>query len=181
MQKATLGVMLMMLAVILGCTTIPNGLAPVDDFDSKRYLGKWYEIARLDHRFERNLTNVSATYSPRSPDGIIVVNKGYDTKKKKWKSIEGVAHFIDDKNVGSLKVSFFGPFYGGYHIVDLDKDNYSYSLVVGPDRSYFWILSRTRQMEASTYDRLVKKAATLGIDTAELIKVDQQLPEDENI
>ena len=177
MQKSVWVMMFMMLSVIIGCTAIPDGLEPVDDFDSKRYLGKWYEIARLDHRFERNLTNVSATYSPKSPDGITVVNKGYDTKKKKWKSIEGVARFIGDENVGSLKVSFFGPFYGGYHVVDLDKENYSYSMVVGPDRSYFWILSRTRQMEASTYDRLVKKAAKLGIDTAELIKVDQQLPE----
>lgn len=177
MQKSVWVMMFMMLSVIIGCTAIPDGLEPVDDFDSKRYLGKWYEIARLDHRFERNLTNVSATYSPKSPDGITVVNKGYDTKKKKWKSIEGVARFIGDENVGSLKVSFFGPFYGGYHVVDLDKENYSYSMVVGPDRSYFWILSRTRQMEASTYDRLVKKAATLGINTAELIKVDQQLPE----
>ena len=178
MQKATLGVMIVMLSTIISCTAIPNGLQPVDDFDSKRYLGKWYEIARLDHRFERNLTNVTATYSPKSPDGITVVNKGYDTKKKKWKSIEGIARFIGDKNVGSLKVSFFGPFYGGYHIVDLDKENYSYSMVVGPDRSYFWILSRTRQMDAFTYDRLVKKAATLGIDTGRLIQVDQQLPEE---
>ena len=177
MQKSVCVMIFMTLSVIIGCTAIPDGLEPVDDFDSKRYLGKWYEIARLDHRFERNLTNVSATYSPKIPDGITVVNKGYDTKKKKWKSIEGVARFIGDENVGSLKVSFFGPFYGGYHVVDLDKENYSYSMVVGPDRSYFWILSRTRQMEASTYDRLVKKAATLGIDTAEFIKVDQQLPE----
>ena len=174
MQKSTLGVMFVMLSMTIGCTAIPNGLVPVDDFDSKRYLGKWYEIARLDHRFERNLTNVTATYTPKSPDGITVVNRGYDTKKKKWKSIEGVARFIGDENVGSLKVSFFGPFYGGYHVVDLDKENYSYSMVVGPDRSYFWILSRTKQMDASTYDRLVKKAATLGIDTGELIQVDQQ-------
>ena len=175
MQKATLGVMIVMLSVIIGCTDIPKGLEPVDDFDSKRYFGKWYEIARLDHRFERGLTNVSAMYSPRTPDGITVVNKGYDTKKKKWKSIEGVARFIGDESVGSLKVSFFGPFYGGYHVVDLDRENYSYSMVVGPDRSYFWILSRTRQMDASTYDRLVKKAALLGIDTERLIRVDQQL------
>jgi apolipoprotein D and lipocalin family protein len=167
-----------MLTVITSCTAIPSGLEPVDNFDSKRYLGKWYEIARLDHRFERDLTNVSATYSPRTPDGVTVVNKGYDTKKKKWKSIEGNALFIGDENVGSLKVSFFGPFYGGYHIIDLDKENYSYSMVVGPDRSYFWILSRARQMEASTFDRLVKKAAMMGIDTAELILVEQQLPEE---
>lgn len=178
MQRVTLGVMIVMLSVISSCTAIPNGLEPVDNFNAKRYLGKWYEIARLDHRFERDLTNVSATYSPRTPEGITVVNRGYDTKKKKWKSIEGAARFIGDENVGSLKVSFFGPFYGGYHIIGLDEKNYSYSMVVGPDRSYFWILSRTRQMEASTYDRLVQKAATLGIDTSELILVDQQLPEE---
>ena len=99
------------------------------------------------------------------------------TKKKKWKSIEGVARFISNKDIGSLKVSFFGPFYGGYHIVDLDEKDYSYSMVVGPDRSYFWILSRTRQMDDSTYNQLVKKAAMMGIDTAKLILVDQGLSE----
>ena len=177
MERMILAIVMLMASIFMGCTGIPNGMEPVEDFDVKRYLGKWYEIARLDHRFERDLSNVSATYSPRTPDGITVVNRGYDVKKDKWESIEGVARFMGDENIGSLKVSFFGPFYGGYHIVDLDKQNYSYSMVVGPDRSYFWILSRDRKMEVAEYKRLVKKAENMGIDTEKLILVDQRLPE----
>lgn len=177
MARLALGLSIWVISIFLGCTGIPEGMEPVENFDAKRYLGKWYEIARLDHRFERNLSNVSATYSSKTPDGITVINRGYDVKKKKWKSIEGVARFTADENTGSLKVSFFGPFYGGYHVVDLDEKDYSYSMVVGPDRSYFWILSRTRQMDDSTYNQLVKKAAMMGIDTTKLILVDQELSE----
>ena len=107
-------------ASITGCTSIPSGLEPVTGFDVNRYLGKWYEIARLDHSFEVGLSNVYAQYSLREGGGIQVVNRGFDEKSGKWKEIDGRAYFIGDENVGSLKVSFFGPFYGGYHIIALD-------------------------------------------------------------
>jgi apolipoprotein D and lipocalin family protein len=158
-------------ATIAGCTGVPKGLEPVSGLDADRYLGKWYEIARLDHSFERNLSNVSAMYTAKEKGEIAVLNRGYNEKTGEWKQIEGKAYFVGDETVGSLKVSFFGPFYGGYHILALDQDDYGYAMVSGPSRSYLWILSRTTKLDETTYSRLVNKAAALGFDTTELIRV----------
>ena len=111
--------------LILGCARIPDNVEVVKGFNVLRYLGTWYEIARLDHSFERGLSNVSATYTLRKDGGIKVLNKGYDKKRGKWKQSEGKAYFVAGTDVGRLKVSFFGPFYGGYNIIDLDKKDYS--------------------------------------------------------
>ena len=158
--------------MMLGCAGVPNGLTPVSGFDPDRYLGKWYEIARLDHSFEKNMSNVTAIYSRDDAGGISVTNRGYDEKAGEWKQIEGRANFIEDESVGSLKVSFFGPFYGGYHIIALDQQNYNYSMVTGPSRSYLWILSRNKFLDGSIYLDLVSKAREWGFDTAEFIKVE---------
>jgi apolipoprotein D and lipocalin family protein len=155
----------------VGCTGVPKGLEPVSEFDGNRYLGKWYEIARLDHSFERNLSNVTAEYTRAETDLIRVLNRGYNEKTGEWKQIEGKARFIADETVGSLKVSFFGPFYGGYHVIELDREGYRYAMVTGPSRSYLWILSRERALDEETYARLVDKATEMGFDTASLIKV----------
>jgi apolipoprotein D and lipocalin family protein len=155
------------------CTGVPKGVQPVTDFDVTRYLGKWHEIARLDHSFERGLTNVSAEYSGRDDGGINVVNRGYDESAGKWKEVRGKAYFIGDKTVGSLKVSFFGPFYGGYHILVLDEQNYAYSLVCGPNRSYLWILARGRKLDERLLSDLTTKARQWGFDTDKLIYVKQ--------
>lgn len=168
----------MIFASIVGCTTIPENLEPVSGFEVERYLGKWYEIARLDHSFERHLTNVSATYSRGENGEILVLNKGYNTKSGQWKQIEGRARFLEEENVGSLKVSFFGPFYGGYHIIALDRQNYSYSMVTGPSRSYLWILSRNATLDEAVFADLVFKASELGFDTAKLIRVEHNRPDD---
>ena len=170
-------VMIVLMSLMVGCTAIPDGLKPVDNFEIERYLGKWYEIARLDHSFERSMSNVSATYTADDSGDITVVNRGYKEDTGNWKSIRGVARPIGNENTGSLKVSFFGPFYGGYHIIDLDQQNYSYAMVVGPSRSYFWILSRSKVMDESVLDELVLKAEASGIDTKKLILVEQNLPE----
>lgn len=162
---------------IVGCTGVPAGLRPVTDFEPERYLGKWYEIARLDHRFERNLSNVSAVYYKKNDDAIGVVNRGYNEKTGKWEEIEGTAYLIQNESVGSLKVSFFGPFYGGYHIIALDPKSYQYAMVVGPRRSFLWILSRQKNMDQKTLSELVAKAEQLGFDTKELIYVDQNRPD----
>ncbi|MBN1470677.1 MAG: lipocalin family protein [Syntrophaceae bacterium] len=156
---------------LAGCVSVPENITPVDNFSLERYLGKWYEIARLDHSFERGLSSVSAEYSLRPDGGVRVINRGYSQKEKKWKEIEGRGYFVDRKNAGFLKVSFFGPFYGSYVVFDLDRDHYSYSLVCGPDKSYLWILARAPQLDEGVKKRLVDKAAALGFDTTKLIYV----------
>ena len=157
--------------LLAGCVNIPENITPVDNFDVERYLGKWYEIARLDHSFERGLTSVSAEYSLRSDGGLRVVNRGYSKKENKWKDIEGKGYFVNRKDEGFLKVSFFGPFYGSYVVFDLDGENYSYALVCGPDKSYLWFLARSSLIADDLEKRLVDKAASLGFDTKKLIYV----------
>jgi apolipoprotein D and lipocalin family protein len=169
--------MLAVIATTLGCTSIPQGLEPVTDFEADRYLGTWYEVARLDHSFERGLSNVSATYSRDENGEIRVLNKGYDAETGKWKQVEGRARFIDNESIGSLKVSFFGPFYGGYHIIELDRLHYEYSMVTGPSRSYLWILSRSKTMDEDIYSKLVASAAHLGFETERLILVQHDISE----
>ena len=165
---------LMSFALLLtGCVGLPENINPVDHFNSDRYLGKWFEIARLDHSFERGLSKVSASYSLRDDGGIRVINRGYDAQKQQWKEAEGKAYFVNGKDQGYLKVSFFGPFYGAYVVVELDYEGYQYSLVSGPDRYYLWILSRTPQLNPEVQKRLVAKAAALGYDTGKLIFVEQ--------
>ena len=164
---------LLLVTVLLlsGCTGIPEGIDPVDDFELERYLGTWYEIARLDHSFERGLSNVSAHYSLREDGGVKVLNRGYRAEKGKWEEAEGKAYFVGDPGVGRLKVSFFGPFYGAYNIFELGE-NVEYSMVAGPNRSYLWILSRQPRLPRAILDELLVKAESAGFDTAELIFVE---------
>lgn len=147
----------LLLLSVAGCVSIPDGVEPVKGFQLSRYLGKWYEIARLDHSFERGLSNVSAEYSLRDDGGVRVVNRGYDQDNDEWNEAIGKGYFIGDSNIGQLKVSFFGPFYGAYNIIELDKEGYQYSLVSGPDYSYLWILARTTELEQSIIKSLVEK------------------------
>ena len=160
--------------LLAGCTAAPLGIMPVDNFDLDRYLGDWYEIARLDHRFERGLSQVSATYSKRSDGGVEVVNRGFSDKEGKWKEAKGRAYFIGEPDVARLKVTFFWPFYGGYNVIELDHENYDYALICGPSREYLWILARSRQLDAEILQHLVTTAKRLGFDTSKLIHVDQQ-------
>jgi len=171
MTRVILTLFLVTAIFFTGCTGVPKGLKPVTDFEPDRYLGKWYEIARLDHSFERNLSNVSATYKKKVNGDIRVQNRGFNIKTGEWKEIEGNARFIENNTVGSLKVSFFGPFYGGYHVIALDRQNYSYAMVSGPSRSYLWILSRTETMDSAHYAALVSKAKEWGFNTTSLIEV----------
>lgn len=161
----------MITTFLLGCTGIPEGLKPVSDFDVTRYLGTWYEIARLDHPFERGLSDVSAVYTLDDDGTIEVLNKGFDTQNKRWKEACGQARFLGDMSVGSLEVSFFGPFYSGYHIIALDLENYRYAMVAGPSRSYLWLLSRSKTLDESIYSDLVSRAEEWGFDTEKLIRV----------
>jgi apolipoprotein D and lipocalin family protein len=159
--------------ILIGCTGIPEDLKAVNNFDLNRYLGTWYEIARLDHRFERGLNNISADYTMNTNNSIKVINKGWNVTDQKWEQAEGKAYFVEQPDIGRLKVSFFGPFYGGYNIIDLDKKNYSYAMVTGPDKSYFWILSRTKQLPKATLDALINRAKVMGFPVDKFIFVNQ--------
>ena len=159
-----------------GCTGIPDGTQAVTGFELDRYLGTWYEVARLDHSFERGMSNVTANYSMRDDGGVSVVNRGYKIKKGEWDDATGKAYFIGDTDVGQLKVSFFGPFYGGYNILELDKDDYQYALISGPDRGYLWILARSPDLSQDILSALVSKAKELDFPVDELIYVDHTAP-----
>jgi apolipoprotein D and lipocalin family protein len=161
---------------LTACLGIPDGVTPVTGFDADRYLGTWYEIARLDHSFERGLDNVTASYTLRDDGGIDVVNRGRDTESGDWDEATGKAYFVGQPDVGRLKVSFFGPFYGAYNVIALDKADYSYSLVAGPNRSYLWILARSPEPGDAVVDRLVATARELGFPTDELIFVVHDRP-----
>ena len=161
-----------LLLVLTGCAGTPENVAPVRGFEVERYLGRWYEIARLDHAFERGLEQVTAEYSRRDDGGLRVVNRGYDSARQRWNEAEGKAYFTGARDVGSLKVSFFGPFYGGYNIIELDHEDYDYALVAGPNRSYLWILARQPDLDVAITQRLVAKASELGFDTDALIFVE---------
>ena len=165
---------LLFLLGLAGCTSVPEGVTPVTGFESERYLGTWYEIARFDHSFEDGLSRVTATYSKREDGGIRVLNKGYDAATGEWDEAEGKAYFVSDETTGHLQVSFFGPFYASYVIAELDKDNYQYSLVTGPDRSYLWILARQPTLSQDVLDELLSKAKSLGYAKDEFIWVEHK-------
>lgn len=151
-------------------TSPPPGITAVTPFALARYEGRWYEVARLDHAFERGMTDVSATYQGQADGTVRVINRGFDTGRNDWRQSVGKAVFTGDAQTASLKVSFFGPFYGGYHVAALDVD-YQWALVVGPDRSYGWILSRTKLLAPALREQLIARASALGIDTQALIWV----------
>ena len=157
-------------AVLNSCSSIPKNAKVVENFDVNRYLGTWYEIARFDFRFERNLDNVSAQYSLNEKGNVMVLNSGYNFKKRKWQKAEGLAKFRGDKDMAKLKVSFFGPFYSGYNVVALD-DNYQYALIAGKNLDYLWILSRTKNIPEEVKSRYLKTAKEIGYDTSKLIWV----------
>jgi apolipoprotein D and lipocalin family protein len=165
-------IMLLLVCLLTGCTGIPENVKPVDNFKLEKYLGKWYEIARLDHSFEKGLSRVTAEYSMRPNGGVKVINRGYSAKDKKWKEAVGKAYFVKGADQGFLKVSFFGPFYGSYVVFALDHDNYQYALVSGPDKSYLWLLARSPQISEDIKNNLIARAKAAGFDTGKLLFVD---------
>jgi len=151
----------------------PEGVIPVAGFEAERYLGTWFEIARLDNIFERGLTRVTATYG-QNPDGSMsILNRGFDARSGAWKEARGTARFRKAADVGSLAVTFFRPFSGGYHIFALDRENYTWAAVSGPSRKYLWLLSRTREMPEDIRRQLVARAKKLGFPVDRLLMTDQ--------
>jgi len=166
------------LAVIIGlfsfnsCVSIPNGATAVTPFDSDKYLGKWYEIARMDFKFERNLNQTTANYSLNADGSIKVLNRGYNYITGKWSEASGKAKFASETNVARLKVSFFGPFYSGYNVIALDRE-YKYALIAGNNLNYLWILARTKTIPEDVKQNYIKLAAELGFNVKALIWVEQ--------
>lgn len=153
------------------CANIPEGAVAVKPFDAAKYLGKWYEVARFDFRFERGLNNTTATYS-MNPDGSIrVVNQGFDYEKNVWKKAVGKAKFVTTPDEARLKVSFFGPFYGGYNVIALDAE-YKYALIAGGDLDYLWLLSRETTMPEKVKENYLDVAKKIGFDIEKLIWVE---------
>lgn len=157
---------------LTACTGLPSGIEPVTGFNKERYLGTWYEIARLDHSFERGLSQVTASYTLNDDGSIKVVNRGYNNAKEEWNTAEGRAVFVGDRDVGHLKVSFFGPFYSSYVVFGLD-DDYSTAYVSGYNHNYLWLLSRTPTVETDVLSGFKQKAEAVGFDLDELIVVQQ--------
>lgn len=145
----------------------------VKELDLNRYLGTWYEIARFPHSFEKGLVGVTANYSLRADGKIRVINKGYENSLNGKLSVaEGKAKIPDKADPGKLKVSFFWIFYADYYVLELDAE-YKYVMIGSSSPKYFWILSRTPQMDESTYNMLLDKARTRGYNLDKLEKVQQ--------
>jgi apolipoprotein D and lipocalin family protein len=176
LARRTLRATALTAALFVGaCTGVPSGVEPVRPFDLSRYTGKWHSIMRLDHAFERGLTNVTAVYTPQG-DSVRVDNRGLDRAACRWRDISGTARLLGPPDVGSFSVSFFPPLAAGYHVIDLDRRGYQWALVSGPTRDYLWILARKPQLAADTRNRLVARAASLGYPVDRLQMVDQSPP-----
>ena len=164
-------------AIMIALTSTASAetrITPVSPFNLDQYLGKWYEIARIDFFFERGLDNTTAEYSLNDNGSVRVVNRGYNKDKKKWKDAKGKAKFVGDTNVGALKVSFFGPFYGGYNVIALEE-NYQYALVAGDDESNLWILSREKTIPDEIKEKYLKIAEQAGYDVSDLLWIAHDL------
>ena len=172
MMTTKISALPILLLILTACTGKPDGVIAVKDFELDRYLGKWYEIARLDHSFERGLSNITAEYSLRDDGGVKVINSGFSKEDNEWQQAEGKAYFVEETDSGHLKVSFFGPFYGSYIVFELEKKDYQYAFVSGPDTSYLWLLARTPQVDEKVTEQFVKRSQELGFDTSKLIYVE---------
>ena len=172
MIKMRLSALSVLLLILTACTGKPEGVVAVKEFELDRYLGQWYEIARLDHSFERGLNNITAEYSLRDDGGVKVINSGFSKEDGEWQQAEGKAFFVDETDIGHLKVSFFGPFYGSYIIFELDQENYQYAFVSGPNTSYLWLLARTPQVDEKITEQFIRRSQQLGFDTSKLIYVE---------
>jgi len=162
---------LLSLLALNACVSIPDGAVAVKPFDSGRYFGRWYEIARMDFRFERNLNNTTARYTLNKDGSIRVENRGFDYLKKEWKQAIGKARLVGAPGEARLNVSFFGPFYSGYNVIALD-DQYQYALVAGKNLNYLWILSRETTIPNDIKQSYLKIAKDLGYDIEALVWVE---------
>jgi apolipoprotein D and lipocalin family protein len=166
-------ILILFTAMIFNSVNLQKVPSVVSTVDLKRYMGMWYEIARLPNYFERKLKCTSANYTLRDDGRITVLNKGYYlTDPQKSTSARGVAWIPDKNSPAKLKVQFFWPFSGDYWIMELDKE-YRYVLVGDPSHKYLWILAREKEMDEQTYNMLLSKAVEKGYDVKSIIRVEQ--------
>lgn len=170
--RAVRGLTVLVALGLSACASVPAGLTPVTNFDAERYLGRWYEIARYDHRFERGLSEVTADYQTRDDGKITVINRGYQAERDRWREARGRAKFIGERDVAHLGVSFFGPFFSSYVVFELDPD-YRYALVAGARRCCLWILAREPTLSPETLAHLRQRILAEGFDPDALIWVEQ--------
>ncbi|MCU7931407.1 MAG: lipocalin family protein [Candidatus Thiodiazotropha sp. (ex Codakia rugifera)] len=161
---------------LAGCTDLPKGIQPVDDFKINHYLGTWYEIARLDHAFESDLDSVTADYTFRKDGGIDVINRGRSTRDNQWKEAEGKAYFVGDNKKGHLKVSLFWPFYSAYVIFKLDRERYKYAYISGYNREYLWLLVRSPRISKEVIGDFMTVSESFEFNTKDIIMVEHDLP-----
>ena len=166
----TIYLIMAIMLTMASCQAIPKGAQPIPSFKVEKYLGTWYEVARLDFKFEENLTNTTATYSLISDSKIKVLNEGFDTLKNKWTEASGKAKFRDKTDEAALKVSFFGPFYAGYNVIAI-KGDYEYALVAGSNTEFLWILARQPSIPDDIKLQFLNIAEDIGYNTSQLIWV----------
>lgn len=174
MSKQTILLFTFIFALLgANCQNTKN-IKTVENFELQKYLGKWYEIARFDHSFEKGLVGVTATYTLEQKGFVKVLNEGYkNTLDGKHSIAVGKAKIPDKSCPSKLKVSFFLFFYADYNILELDKD-YQWAIVGSNSDNYLWILSRTPHLDNTTYQMLLDKAKSHGYDLTKLIKVEQK-------
>ncbi len=160
MFRKSLFFLLLVPMLLAGCVKVPEGVAVVDDFELDRYLGTWYEIARLENSFEKDFTSVTATYSLAGDGSVEVLNRGYDSKEGAWKETRAKAKFAGAASTGELRV---------YNIIALDTEGYQWAMVCGYKKSLFRILSRQPEMDDELYTALLEKARSMGFDTDNLV------------
>lgn len=162
------------MSALTGCLSQkPKDLSVIQDFEVKPYLGTWYEIARFDHVFERGLDQCRAEYALREDGRVSVLNAGRDIRSGTRKTAEGVASLAGAPNEGSLRVTFFWPFTGGYNILAWQRETPSYALVCGNTKDYFWILARDASLPPETRQKILDQAQGWGFATNRLIWVNQ--------
>ncbi|MCF2860744.1 lipocalin family protein [Pseudoalteromonas sp. Cnat2-41] len=166
-------IIILLTVVLSACTSVPDKVSPVSPFNLERYMGTWYEIARMPHPFEEGLSRVTATYSQNDDGSVKVINRGFNAEEQQWSQAEGKAKFVGDPNTGHLKVSFFGPFYSSYVVFGLDQENYQYAYVSGYNTDYAWLLAREKEVDEQRLEDFKEQLRSAGFAVEKLIEVQQ--------
>jgi apolipoprotein D and lipocalin family protein len=171
----------LMLSLILATLTAAPSLfaleplKTVPKLDISRYLGRWYEIGRFQHKFEKNLVGATAEYSLRKDGRVEVLNSGFKKSLDgKYSSVKAVAWVPDPKVPGALVVKFFGLFPADYLVFGLDEENYQWAVVGNNSRQFLWFLTRTPEVSPELLEKMKSIAIAQGYDLSGLYIVPQK-------